>query len=485
MSHPLHVPRARRRTPIRLIVIIAAALALVLPSAIPQHEAAFAAGPLISQGKPATASSVENAGTPAANAPSTATPARAGRSAFSRSAVAPGRPGRHRHRQPGGAATGRRRTPRRTRSRCPTNATTWTTIYSTTTGTGGTQTLTVTGTGRYVRMNGTARATGYGYSLWEFQVYGSTGGGTDPAVGGTPHLAVQAGGGAVLVEGGNAPGRRAGRQHQHPVVQRRSAIRSGSRSTSAPPRTISQVVLNWEAAYATGYQIQTSDDGTTWTTIYTTTTGTGGIETLNVSGTGRYVRMYGTARATGYGYSLWEFQVYGTGRHLRRDAADAVRSDQAPRRPLASSRCPPRPTARWSRTPAGRRCPGPRSAARCATRSGSTSAGPTTTSPRPATCLDLYTKVAEPTGTTYTPTLGPARSLDLQVVRDTVSRLRRDHDVQHPHASACTCPTVEQVADGVNIVNGAPRSQQGRHDPAVRGLAPAGRRPGSPTSWAG
>ncbi len=32
-----------------------------------------------------------------------------------------------------------------------------------------------------------------------------------------------------------------------------------------------------------------------------------------MSGTGRYVRMYGTQRSNGYGYSLWEFQVYGTG----------------------------------------------------------------------------------------------------------------------------------------------------------------------------
>src|ERR1700760_1089970 len=76
--------------------------------------------------------------------------------------------------------------------------------------------------------------------------------------------------------------------------------------------TISQVVLNWEAAYATSFQIQTSADGSTWTSIYSTTTGTGGTQTLNISGSGRYVRMYGTARATGYGYSLWEFQVFGT-----------------------------------------------------------------------------------------------------------------------------------------------------------------------------
>jgi hypothetical protein len=75
---------------------------------------------------------------------------------------------------------------------------------------------------------------------------------------------------------------------------------------------ISSVALNWEGAYGTAYQIQTSANGTTWTTIYSTTAGSGGNQTLNVTGSGRYVRMYGTARSTQYGYSLWEFQVYGT-----------------------------------------------------------------------------------------------------------------------------------------------------------------------------
>lgn len=76
--------------------------------------------------------------------------------------------------------------------------------------------------------------------------------------------------------------------------------------------TIGQVVLNWEAAYASAYQIQTSTNGTSWTPIYTTTTGTGGVQTLTVTGSGRYVRMNGTARATPWGYSLFEFQVYGS-----------------------------------------------------------------------------------------------------------------------------------------------------------------------------
>jgi F5/8 type C domain/Ricin-type beta-trefoil lectin domain len=77
-------------------------------------------------------------------------------------------------------------------------------------------------------------------------------------------------------------------------------------------RSICRVSLSWEAAYATAFQIQVSDNAATWTTIYSTTTGTGGGQNLNVSGSGRYIRMYGTARTTQWGYSLWDFQAYGT-----------------------------------------------------------------------------------------------------------------------------------------------------------------------------
>ncbi|MGC4946661.1 discoidin domain-containing protein [Streptomyces sp. DT224] len=76
--------------------------------------------------------------------------------------------------------------------------------------------------------------------------------------------------------------------------------------------SVSQIALKWEAAYAKSYKIEFSTDNNTWSTAYSTTTGPGGNETLNVSGTARYVRLTGTARATGYGYSLWEFQVFGT-----------------------------------------------------------------------------------------------------------------------------------------------------------------------------
>ena len=74
---------------------------------------------------------------------------------------------------------------------------------------------------------------------------------------------------------------------------------------------ISEVVLYWETAYGQSYQIQVSSDATNWTAIYSTTNGPGGTEYLTgLSGTGRYVRMYGTVRGTQWGYSFWEFQVF-------------------------------------------------------------------------------------------------------------------------------------------------------------------------------
>jgi hypothetical protein len=74
---------------------------------------------------------------------------------------------------------------------------------------------------------------------------------------------------------------------------------------------INKVVLKWETAAGKTYKIQVSGNNTNWTDIYSTSTGAGGTETLNINGTGRYIRMYGTARKTTYGYSLFEFQVFG------------------------------------------------------------------------------------------------------------------------------------------------------------------------------
>ncbi|MGB5930548.1 MAG: discoidin domain-containing protein, partial [Cyclobacteriaceae bacterium] len=74
---------------------------------------------------------------------------------------------------------------------------------------------------------------------------------------------------------------------------------------------ISSVALLWEAASASSYRIEVSADGNNWTQVYNTTAGDGGLDSLSVNGNGRYIRMYGTARNTPYGYSLYEFRVYG------------------------------------------------------------------------------------------------------------------------------------------------------------------------------
>ncbi|GAB3228846.1 discoidin domain-containing protein [Glycomyces halotolerans] len=74
---------------------------------------------------------------------------------------------------------------------------------------------------------------------------------------------------------------------------------------------LKRVELVWEAAYASAYQIQVSTDGSAWTTAYSTDSGQGGSETIEIDVPGRYVRMTGLERATGYGYSLWSFEVYG------------------------------------------------------------------------------------------------------------------------------------------------------------------------------
>ncbi|MFC7646707.1 carbohydrate-binding protein [Streptosporangium lutulentum] len=77
--------------------------------------------------------------------------------------------------------------------------------------------------------------------------------------------------------------------------------------------TINRVRLVWEAAYGSAYQIQTSPNGTTWTTARTVTGGNGGEDdNTGLSNSARYVRILGTTRATAWGYSLFGFEVYGS-----------------------------------------------------------------------------------------------------------------------------------------------------------------------------
>jgi uncharacterized repeat protein (TIGR01451 family) len=265
---------------------------------------AHAADSLLSQGKPTTASSVEGPGTPASNATDGNTGTRWA-SAFS---------------DPQWLAVDLGATAAVDKVvlnwenayatafqiQTSNDNSTWTPIYSTTTGTGGIQTLTVSGSGRYIRMYGTTRATQFGYSLWEFQVYGTIATGSCD----TTNVALNKPTTASSVEN---PGTPASNATDGNLATRWSSASSDPQWLAVDlgsTQSICEVVLYWEAAFATAFQIQTSNDGTTWTPIFSTTTGPGGVQPLFVSGSGRYIRMYGTARATQFGYSLFEFQVF-------------------------------------------------------------------------------------------------------------------------------------------------------------------------------
>jgi beta-glucanase (GH16 family) len=77
------------------------------------------------------------------------------------------------------------------------------------------------------------------------------------------------------------------------------------------PVAVDRAVLMWDNAYARGYLLEISDDTRNWRQLYATDTGDGQTDDLTVKGFGRYVRVFGTERATGRGYSLWELRLYG------------------------------------------------------------------------------------------------------------------------------------------------------------------------------
>lgn len=75
--------------------------------------------------------------------------------------------------------------------------------------------------------------------------------------------------------------------------------------------TINKVVLSWEGSYAVEYEIQVSDDGAAWTTVFRTSEGKGNMETITFDPVQtRYVRVFCIKRALTWGYSLYEVEIY-------------------------------------------------------------------------------------------------------------------------------------------------------------------------------
>jgi len=163
-------------------------------------------------------------------------------------------------------------------------------------------TITFTGSGRYVRLVGTARGTGFGYSLYEFQVFGP------PTFCNTVNLAM----GQPVVVSSTQAGLVAENAVDGDMTTRWGSDESDPQFIYVDlgsVRNICQVAIYWEAAYAASYTIDVSNDHLSWTTIATFSSNAAKTNILYVSGTGRYLRVNGLTRATAYGYSIYELQV--------------------------------------------------------------------------------------------------------------------------------------------------------------------------------
>ncbi|MBP5198340.1 MAG: discoidin domain-containing protein, partial [Lachnospiraceae bacterium] len=75
-------------------------------------------------------------------------------------------------------------------------------------------------------------------------------------------------------------------------------------------KSVNKVILSWEAAYASAYRIEVSNDASSWQKVYEVSDGDGGIDEITFNAVNcRYVKMQGIRRALPYGYSLWEMEV--------------------------------------------------------------------------------------------------------------------------------------------------------------------------------
>ncbi|MCW8125868.1 discoidin domain-containing protein [Microbulbifer halophilus] len=75
---------------------------------------------------------------------------------------------------------------------------------------------------------------------------------------------------------------------------------------------IDKVKLLWEGAYGRDYDIQVSGNEREWSTVHRQPDGDGGVDEIELDPVdARYVRLLARERATRWGYSLYEFEVYG------------------------------------------------------------------------------------------------------------------------------------------------------------------------------
>lgn len=176
-------------------------------------------------------------------------------------------------------------------------------------------------TARYVRMQGITGNPSYGYSMYSFHVY-------DGAPGSSADLASGAAASASSADTG-----RSASYVTDASASTRWAVSKSDRTRGdswiqvdlGAEQTVSSVALAWESSAGVNYLVQTSNDGSTWTTQATFGGGdpadanVARLDTVELTPAGadtpgpvtaRYVRMQGLQGDPGYGYSLYHFRVF-------------------------------------------------------------------------------------------------------------------------------------------------------------------------------
>lgn len=74
---------------------------------------------------------------------------------------------------------------------------------------------------------------------------------------------------------------------------------------------INKIKIHWEYAHAQSYKILFSNDSVTWDTAVVKTNSNGGLDEFSVNNQARYIKLLCLERATEYGFSLYEFEVFG------------------------------------------------------------------------------------------------------------------------------------------------------------------------------
>ncbi len=201
----------------------------------------------------------------------------------------------------------------------------WSTLYTQNNGTGGVripdvngnpycvEDITVSGSGRYVRMYAPKCVSGFGVALYEFEVYGS--GGANPPPKQTVNLALnkQATASSTVTPWWAKPGDldpiKAVDGKQSTYWLSDTGNNQWFQVDLGQVYTVGEVDISWDAEFGRVYDIQLSNDAQNWTTVYRQLHGTGEPEKIPLYATGRYIRMQGIAMGRGSGYSIKELAV--------------------------------------------------------------------------------------------------------------------------------------------------------------------------------